>query len=433
MKKTLVALASMAALGAFAQSSVTMYGVVEATVDVGYKSSVDTRVDAVNAAGLVTTGLTTSNATTKAGFRVNDGNDQGVGTSRIGWRGTEDLGGGLKANFQLEMGLRVDDGCLTTGAGNVCSSGNSGGNVFGRNAWVGAAGGFGEVRLGRQVLGSFSTQANGWSAGSSNGLYDAGSTTAPAMGGVRFSNAIRYITPNMGGLTGSVMLAAPESTVTSNNGVAAPGNVTASAKPKVGFDLALDFANGPLYAGFGYNSRGSDNVNVTGASTTISTPTTAPNIKAYTFSAAYDLGVVKPFFNYTRQKTDSGSVNASTNSATFREDTAKAFFLGLRAPLGAATLIAGFGNNKVDGLGATGAAGVITKADVSETKTRAYQIGMQYPLSKRTLIEANYGQNKVTGISATANATAAGVATGGSVTYTTTKISAINIGLRHSF
>ena len=109
MKKTLVALASMAALGAFAQSSVTMYGVVEATVDVGYKSSADTRIDAVSAAGVVTTGVT-SNATTKAGFRVQDGNDQGVGTSRIGWRGTEDLGGGLSAQFQIEHRFNPDTG-----------------------------------------------------------------------------------------------------------------------------------------------------------------------------------------------------------------------------------------------------------------------------------------------------------------------------------
>ncbi len=430
MKKTLVALASMAALGAFAQSSVTMYGVVEATVDVGYKSSVDTRVDAVNAAGLVTTGLTTSNATTKAGFRVNDGNDQGVGTSRIGWRGTEDLGGGLKANFQLEMGLRVDDGCLTTGAGNVCSSGNSGGNVFGRNAWVGAAGGFGEVRLGRQVLGSFSTQANGWSAGSSNGLYDAGSTTAPPMGGVRFSNAIRYITPNMGGLTGSVMVAAPENTTTTNNGLAAATNVVTSSKPKTGFDLALDFANGPLYVGFGYNSRGA----VASTATTGPTPVALSgegDIKAYTLSAAYDLGVVKPFFNYTRQKTD-GSTTTAPSTATANSRTEKAYHLGLRAPLGAMTLIAGLGNNKISAATANATAGVLTAATGLDGKVRAFQIGMQYPLSKRTLIEANYGQNKTT-TDALAATIVAGAFAGGAITNTVTKVSAINIGLRHSF
>ncbi len=432
MKKTLVALASMAALGAFAQSSVTMYGLVEATVDLAYKSSVDTRTDTVNAAGVVTQGLTTSNATTKAGFRVQDGNSQGTGTSRIGWRGTEDLGGGLKANFQLEMGLRIDDGCVTLGQGTTgcTNSSDSGGNVFGRNAWVGAAGGFGEVRLGRQVVGSFGTQANGWSAGSSNGLYDAGSGTAPLMGGVRFSNAIRYITPNMGGLTGSVMFAAPESTTTTNNGAAGVANVATSSKPKVGFDLALDYANGPLYVGFGHNSRGSAPT-VASAGPSPAASSSQGDIKAYTLSAAYDLGVVKPYFNYTRQKSDSGSTTAPTTvSATSRTD--KAFSIGVRAPLGAMTLIAGFGNNKIESATAGSTANILTAASGTVGKVRAFQIGMQYPLSKRTLIEANYGQHKTTNDAGTSTVVA-GAITGGSIVNTLTKVSAMNVGLRHSF
>jgi predicted porin len=455
MKKTLVALASMAALGAFAQSSVTMYGIVEATVDLAYKNTTNVRVDNYAVAGGVLTvapnpnGFT--NAVTKAGFRVQDGNEQGSGTSRIGWRGTEDLGGGLKANFQLEMGLRVDDGCVTTNnpglagpfggasgsgplagvaqAAGTCSSSNSGGNLFGRNAWVGASGGFGEVRLGRQVLGSFATQANGWAAGSSNGLYDAGASTAPAMGGVRFSNAIRYITPKIGGFTGSLMLAAPENTLTTNNGVAGVGNAVTSAKPKTGVDLALDYANGPLYLGFGYNTRGSSGDTATGAGATTFNDS---KIKAYTLSAAYDLGVAKPYLNYTRQKTDGSTLNQPGTVAGVSQATEKAWQLGVRAPIGAATLIAAYGTSKLDATSANGAAGLAVAGSATEGKEKAFQIGMVYPLSKRTSLSANYGQYKHTQDGVTANF-AAGVLTGGTFIDASQKISAFNIGLKHTF
>ena len=137
MKKSLIALAALAATSAFAQSSVTLYGIVEATVDVGYNRKVESvqTTSAVNANGTANIGQTaaftapTLNAATgqltlgaavntgntvvrneqKNGMRVQDGSDQGTGTTRVGFRGTEDLGGGMKANFLMEMGIRVQD------------------------------------------------------------------------------------------------------------------------------------------------------------------------------------------------------------------------------------------------------------------------------------------------------------------------------------
>ena len=403
MKKSLVALAVLAATGAYAQSTVTLYGIVEATADVGYsqKGDVTTTVNGVS---------TVSRTETKNSFRIQDGNSQGSGTSRIGFRGTEDLGGGLKANFQLEMGLRVDDGCVTV-AGSNCSSGNSGGNLFGRNAWGGVSGSFGEVRVGRQVLGSFSTQANGWSAGSSNGLYDAGASTAPVMGGVRFSNAVKYITPNFSGFSANFAVAAPETAGTTNS---TTGNVTSTAGARTGFDLALDFANGPIYAGIGYNRNGSTD-------TTTGTGNSVNNgkIDAYTLSGSYDLGVVKPFVNYTRQKTNSGSVTGTTVANTDRTD--KAWFVGLRAPVGAFTVITGYGRNIADTL--TSSTGSLN--DTAQNKRNAFQIGAQYALSKRTLLEANYGQNKGENNAVTVART--------TTTVTNDKTSAFNVGLKHSF
>jgi predicted porin len=412
MKKSLIAMAAFAATSAFAQSSVTMYGIVEAGADIGYNRVINTVT--TNAVGATTANTRTE---TKNGFRIQDGNDQGSGTSRVGFRGTEDLGGGLKANFLLEMGLRLDDGCVTANGTVPCSSGNSGGNLFGRNAWGGVSGGFGEVRLGRQVLGSFGVQANSWSAGSSNGLYDAGSTTAPLMGGVRFSNAVRYMSPKMSGFTGSLMLSAPETEAATATANLLPGGATATAKRRTGVDLALEYANGPAYVGFGYNLRDAGNNTNTG--TIAGGSTDAGKITAMTLGGSYDLGMAKPYLNYTRQNTNAGGVLAGV--ATNSETTDRAWSIGVRAPVGPVTVIAGYGRVVTKNL--TTVTAVINNAN-SEAKRNAFQIGAQYALSKRTLIEANYGQNKLD-----STAVSAALAR----TRTDDKVSALNVGLKHSF
>jgi predicted porin len=448
MKKSLVALAALAATGAFAQSAVTMYGVAEATVDLGYKSTVDgggstyTTVTATGAPVGAAVLKSNTQSVTKAAFRVQDGNSQGVGTSRIGWRGTEDLGGGLKANFQLEMGLRIDDGCTTDEASGcaVGGSGNSGGNTFGRNAWVGASGSFGEVRLGRQVLGSFGVQANGWSAGSSNGLYDSGSITAPAMGGVRFANAIKYISPNLGGVSGSVTLRAPENTTSTSTTTPNPGSITfgGESKAKTGLDLALEYANGPIYVGVGYNKTdlvgNVTNNGIAGAGNLITTPLSGPT-KGFTVSASYNFGVAQPFFNYTTQKSNlsqsviSGTpLLSSSSSANTKENS---LHLGVKAPFGPVTVIAGLGRSKTTGDTSGFAGGVSTGTGTTTGKETAFQLGAQYALSKRTLVEANVGtyKNKVDGLTRVD----VGPNTNFNATNTTTKTRALNVGVRHSF
>ena len=450
MKKSLVALAVLAATGAYAQSSVTLYGIVEATTDIGYNRNLDTRatVNNFNALNVLTsTVLTPTTIRQRNSWRIQDGNDQGTGTSRVGFRGTEDLGGGLKANFVLEMGLRIDDGCTTLGSAAACAngggSGESGGATFGRNAWGGLSGGFGEVRLGRQVLGSFGVQANSWSAGSSNGLYDAGAGLGILMGGVRFSNAIRYMTPNFDGFRGSLMLSAPETGVNVNT-FSAPVNSPASRR--VGVDLALEYANGPAYIGFGYNRR--DLGNITTTTTGVTTVNVTPaNVNGYTLGGAYDFGVVKPFINYTRQRTDlSGSTvapafNVSGTNASNAD--ARALSIGLRAPVGAFTVIAGIGRAITD----TDSASVATTVTNVSTFTVAtqqerrdtFQLGAQYALSKRTLVEANYGYNRLRTNSVavvTTNGLPSPPVVGGRqerFVDANDRTSALNVGLKHSF
>ena len=127
MKKTLIALAAVAATGAaFAQSSVTLYGVADAGI-------VKT-----NKAGL---GYTNDKLQLSTNNTLNNGN------SRLGVRGVEDLGGGLKASFNFEQGLSLDNG----------AAGTFSGGAFGRAAYMALAGGFGEVSMGRRLNPAFSS------------------------------------------------------------------------------------------------------------------------------------------------------------------------------------------------------------------------------------------------------------------------------------
>ena len=244
MKKSLIALAALAATGAFAQSSVTLYGRAEAGVDLGFRTKVDsTNTTVIVGPGASTTNTNLGSSVSKPGFRISDGDNQGQASSRFGMRGSEDLGGGLRANFVLEAGVTLDDGAAGTG----------GGNFFSQSAWVGLSGGFGEVRLGRQVLGSFDVYASGLSAAWGSGLYEVGATFVQG-GDVRASNAIQYRSPDFGGISGTVSLLAPETNRSTSTPVVG-GNSTTSSSNKTGVDLSVAYAAGPVYVGFGYNKQ----------------------------------------------------------------------------------------------------------------------------------------------------------------------------------
>ena len=202
MKKSLIALAVLAASGAaMAQSSVTLYGIADVWVG---NVSVDNG--------------TTDTSTTKM-------ISGGVSTSRWGMKGSEDLGGGLKANFQFEQAVNVDDG--TTGAG------------FSRQAWVGLSGGFGDVRFGVN-----STPFDDYAAGS-HGAFD--SDLAPMNLGnfpstkyySKAANSIKYVSPSMGGLVGAVSYAMDEEV----------------AGQKEVISLGLNYAGGPLAAQLVYQQE----------------------------------------------------------------------------------------------------------------------------------------------------------------------------------
>lgn len=176
MKKTLIALAAVAATSAaFAQSTVTLFGVVDAAIASGSGSI--------------------SNKTTLK--------NSGYNSSRFGVRGTEDLGGGMAASFHLEAGVNNDDG--TGSASNTNNQAVTGANAgtqgltFNRRSTVSLTGGFGELRLGRDYTPQFWTET----AFDPFGTNGVGTNIAFAKGGltgVRASNSVGYLSPSFGGV-----------------------------------------------------------------------------------------------------------------------------------------------------------------------------------------------------------------------------------------
>ncbi len=211
-KMTRIALAALAVMGAttaMAQSSVTLYGRINTTVE-NQKISGQGSVN-----GLY------NNA------------------SRWGIRGTEDLGGGLKAGFALESGFNSD-----TGTGSAWTHPTTG-MSFARQSEVNLSGGFGMVRLGNFVPESYYATAdyismhNHDTGSSSDALY----YDPVWFGGLSTKNKVGYRTPNMGGLTvdASVSLHEKDPTV---------------GPRKNGYDLAANYATGPLHLGAGFSKVG---------------------------------------------------------------------------------------------------------------------------------------------------------------------------------
>jgi len=189
MKKSLFALA---ALGAFAgaaqaQSSVTLFGTLDAGavyITNGGVAGSSTAAGAITQpTGASSTDPTKNGPTTGNAFAYYD---SAIASSQWGMRGTEDLGGGLKANFYL------------AGDANTNNGGSNVEGIFRRGAWVGVQGGFGEVRLG--------TQANPIVTASASLMPFMGNTAHGVRNAVGYAvkdynrNAIGYMTPMMSGL-----------------------------------------------------------------------------------------------------------------------------------------------------------------------------------------------------------------------------------------
>lgn len=321
LKKTAVALAAFGALSgvAHAQSNVTLYGLVDLYMG---KSTTKTTTPA---------GVTTS---TSPGASLSSG---GLNGSRWGVKGAEDLGGGLKATFQLESGFNADNG----------TSAASGG--FNRTSKVGLSGGFGAFEMGRQYTQMFLLMDRFDALGTSsfsatNAIFG---TTATATAGaqspaLRRDNMLQYTTPNMGGFTGAVQYAFGE-----NGG---PG---VSAGHAMG--LSALYEGGPVAVQGVYES-------VKGPA---SAPTTA---KTAGLGVSYDFTAVKVLAQFVNQKDGLAS--------GFKDSGA---VLSVAVPVGSAgTFNAGLGRETTKA--------VATGASVGKTTSASFEY--RHDLSKRTTVYA---------------------------------------------
>jgi|EndMetStandDraft_4_1072995.scaffolds.fasta_scaffold60560_2 predicted porin len=355
MKKTLIALAALAATAgvAHAQSSVTLYGVADAMV-----ASQNVKVQS---------------STTNTSITNSKIDGSGLSSSRWGMRGSEDLGGGLAAVFTLESGFGIDSGSLANNAGSSASG--SGNVLFGRTASVGLKGNFGEVRLGRQYTAYDSLR------GATNNTYD--SNTFATTGAVwsnglqdysnRANNSIRYDSPVFSGFSGSVMYAFGEDK-----------SATVSASSST--SAHIKYANGPLLVGYGYQAEKSNGIStmfsgagglgataLASASSNVGTASALVTTRKYNLlGATYDFGVAKIVGSYNTVK---GQVLAGVDAKD------KEYQLGVSVPFGAASIAAGYTRSKSD------------FANTSRKGT-GYSLLGTYDLSKRTTLYTGYTNMK---------------------------------------
>jgi predicted porin len=307
MKKSLLALAALTAFAgvASAQSSVTLFGIVDLAAR-NVKNAGTPGVSSVSPSGSV--------------------------TSRLGLRGVEDLGKGMRAEFWLEGDLTADNGMAA-------------GQAWRRKSTVGLVGGFGEVRLGRDYTPDF------WNHTVFDPFVTAGVgnsvNTFPALNGVdlvRADNSIGYFLPSgLGGIYGQIMHGMPETGLANT-----PGNRKVNG-------FRLGYQSGPI------------NIAVSRASQKIG----APAYERTNFGGSYRIGNLTAMAQYNKGKATGGVDNG------FSVDH---MLLGGRYTMGKG--IAKFSWIRSDGKGAGRNAQDATQ----------WAFGYEYGLSRRTAVYGNYAR-----------------------------------------
>jgi len=369
MKKTLVAVAAMAAVTG-AMANATIYGTIEQT----YNKS--------------TTTLGGSVIQTKTGI-----GEYQMGTSLIGFKGSEDLGSGMNASFLYEMGI----------------SAQTSASPINRQAFVGLSGGFGGVRIGKQYSKGFLNAVAadpGGATGATGALYLApmtgyNGTEAP----LRQDQGIQWDLPSFVpglGITITKVFGG-KNTAPTNSSVTSETN---GIKTGDGTGFAISYASGPLYAGYTTDTVTNAGINFgmndTGIDATTSAaavPDTATNLfaasstsknKLNTGTLTYDLGMAKLGYNTTKMSVGSGSLSTSMTS--------------VNVPLGAASVFYSASSGKITSGSALGAVSL-----------KGSQYGTNYGLSKRTVAYIHAGRVTAT------------------LTSTVKKVNNYGIGVHHSF
>ena len=311
MQKKLIALAiaGMIAAPAFAQSNVTVYGIIDTFVGVG-----------------------------KAGDAKFSGVANGVlNGPRIGFKGEENLGNGLKAKFVLEQGFNSDDASPASS------------KEFHRQAWVGLEGGFGFIGLGRQYSpGYYSFRNDAVAAGAldPHAILAGGGLQIDAATDSRWDNSVSYQSKSFGGFSGQLIYSfgSTEADVKAKN----PNRNT---DDKVG--LGLNYANGPLNVDYIYVNAGDSAF--------------GDDHKEHYLGAGYDFGGFKLVGSY------------QTASVDAKDSDVKVYQIGGIIPVGSGNIHVAYG---------------VRNEDAKDSDSRSFGLAYTHNLSKRTI--AYVGLNRTT-------------------------------------
>ena len=367
MKKTLLTAALVAGFAsvAHAESSVTLYGLVDGGV--GYNTQKTTWSGDFGSGSFKTRGFEFKNG-------VKNGN-------RWGLKGTEDLGNGTSAIFQLESGFDLGNGNSVQG-----------GRLFGRKAVVGLTGeSWGTLTLGRQYnvaddfVAPIDPFGTGWGQAAVGSAFG-GSVSA------RYDNVVKYVTPNFSGFQLGLGWTGDNNKTTYRNDTYGVDYDTKDTSN--GITFGLGYNNGPIQAGFSFDYL-RDKVKTNGSTTT------DDKVKAWNLGFAYDFDVVKLHLMYGQQNdgtiggfglaedialpTGFVSTAGLVDGDGFRQ---KSWLLGLSAPVTEAGKVyfSYTGNNIKN-----------KEAFDGKITSHIFNLGYLHSLSKRTSVYAvaSYGQSKL--------------------------------------
>jgi predicted porin len=317
MKKSLLALAVLGTFAgiAQAQTSVSIYG----SFDAGIRDL--------------------SNTNSGGNSRLTMSSNGTYNSNRLGFKGIEDLGGGLNAHFTLEQGFNSGTGTLN----------NNVNRFFDRSAFIGLGGQWGSVDLGRQFTVAYRTA----------GLYDPfnfkytgiiPTSQSSVAAGVRVDNDIQY-TGTFGPLTVRAEWALGEQPGSARNGSAQA--------------LGVSYAGGPLALGAAYTLRKQDVANTGAAPTSSAASSSYQDNRDWTLGGAYTFGPARIAAGYARETQDLVSGSTAQKNA---------WIGGSYDLTGALGLAAAYYDTRVDNI----------SGGNQDGKRQLFIIGATYKLSKRT-------------------------------------------------
>jgi predicted porin len=405
-KKIWMTSAVLAAVGtASAQSSLTLFGTVDTAVS-GYAN----RASDPNGPTLLNPFYINRGSVTTRQTALTNSN---YFASRIGLRGTEDLGGGLAASFWLEAPISSDDG-------------QTGISTFSRRSTLSFSGGFGEIRLGRDytatvwndtALDPFTTFGVGTNLilrpSFALNAFTPSYTTGAGVGNVTGNNYLRasnmvgyFLPPELGGFYGQVQYAFGERTHYDPGNFTPPGAETRAGR-YVG--ARFGYAVGALNIAAAYGESTLDSNFYAG---------TTAKLDTFNIAGSYDFGPVKFFAELSRVKR---KVDASDALAAGPNPVdVDGYMLGLTAPVGPGLIRASYGKVKYDDHLAT---------TVDDPRADQWALGYVHNLSKRTALYATVAWIN--------NRNGANLSVGGPAFVTTgfvpRRSTGYDLGIRHAF